>query len=172
VFGARLVDFVDDHHRVRVGTVDQRFEDLPGRAPFHWLDAPDSTQPAVRLLMLMKPIPVPSRWATSRAKWVFPMPGGPSSSIGVILQRVAAVVAQGELAAHVVENAGEVGHLVVEVVHRRQAAGFDLETLGAAFEHALVGGAQRLVFALRQLVQALSTSPTRYTGRICAIGRL
>ena len=34
--------------------------------------------------MLMKPMPVPSRCETSRAKCVLPMPGGPSSSIGVI----------------------------------------------------------------------------------------
>jgi len=34
--------------------------------------------------MLMKPRPVPSSCAISRAKCVLPMPGGPSSSIGVI----------------------------------------------------------------------------------------
>jgi hypothetical protein len=41
------------------------------------------------------------------------------------------------------------------VVHRRQARGLDLEALGALLEHALVGGAQAFVLALRQLVEPL-----------------
>ncbi len=57
---------------------------LPGRAPFHWLDAPLSTQPAVSELIEMKPMPVPSNSAISRAKCVLPTPGGPSSRMGMI----------------------------------------------------------------------------------------
>jgi hypothetical protein len=34
--------------------------------------------------MLMKPRPVPRSWAISRVKCILPMPGGPSSSMGVI----------------------------------------------------------------------------------------
>ena len=56
VLAAGLVDLVDHHHhRVGVLAVDQRLEHgLPGRAPFHWLEAP-STQPAVSGLIEMKP---------------------------------------------------------------------------------------------------------------------
>ena len=56
---------------------------LPGRAPFHWADEPDSSQPAVMELMGNRFMPVPSNSARWRAKWVLPMPGGPSSSMGV-----------------------------------------------------------------------------------------
>jgi hypothetical protein len=37
------------------------------------------------------------------------------------LERIAAVFAERDLALHVVEHVGEVGQVVVEVVHRRQA---------------------------------------------------
>ena len=49
VLAARLVDLVDDHHRIRVLAVDQGLEDLPpARAPSTgWTGGLDSTQPAV-----------------------------------------------------------------------------------------------------------------------------
>ena len=56
---------------------------LPGRAPFHCADDPDSNQPAVMELIGSRFMPVPSNSARWRAKWVLPMPGGPSSSMGV-----------------------------------------------------------------------------------------
>jgi len=70
------------------------------------------------------------------------------------LQRVAAVGAQGQLAAQVVQHLMEVGQLVVQVLHGRQAGGFDLEALGPLLQHALVCGAQGLMIAGRQLAQA------------------
>ena len=68
-------------------------------------------------------------------------------------QRISAVFAQSKLAFDVVQHLSEVGQVVVEVVHHRQTRGFDLKTLGAFFQHALVCGAQAFVFLLRQLVQ-------------------
>src|SRR2546430_10806464 len=55
---------------------------LPGLAFFHCEEAPESTQPAVSELIGTKPKPVPRSCAILRAKWVLPMPGSPSSSIG------------------------------------------------------------------------------------------
>jgi hypothetical protein len=57
------------------------------------------------------------------------------------------------LALDVVEHLGEVGQVVVEVIHHRQAGGLDLKALGALLEHALVGGAQTFMLPLRQLVE-------------------
>jgi hypothetical protein len=55
---------------------------------------------------------------------------GAEQQRGRDLQRIAAVLAQRQLALHVVEHLDEVGQLVVQVVHRRQAGWLDLEALG------------------------------------------
>ena len=81
VLAAGLVDLVDHHHRVGVLAVDQRLEHLlPGRAPFHWLDAPESTQPAVSELIEMKPMPVPGSRDRACAMRHCRRPAAPSSS--------------------------------------------------------------------------------------------
>ena len=65
VLAARLVDLVDDHHRVGVGAVDQRLEDLarPRALP---LAGRAATAPSRRSgeLIETKPMPVPSSCAT------------------------------------------------------------------------------------------------------------
>ncbi len=99
-------------------------------------------------------MPVPSSIDSRARKVRLADAGRAEQQRGRDLERVAAVLAQRELALHVVEHLGEVGHLVVQVLHHWQAGGLDLEAFGTLFEHALVGGAQGLVLLRRQFGQA------------------
>ena len=69
------------------------------------------------------------------------------------LQPVTAVLAQGHMALDVVEHLSEVGQGLVQRTHLGHARGFDLKALRAALQHALVGGAQAFVVAVRQFVE-------------------
>ena len=84
--------------------------------------------------MLMKPMPVPSSVRDLAREVRLADARRAQQQHGRDLQRVAAVVAQGQLALHVVEHLVEVGHLVIEMLHGRQTAGLDLEALGALLE--------------------------------------
>ncbi len=71
------------------------------------------------------------------------------------------------MALDVIQGVGEIGQLLVQGRHVGQAAGLDLEALGAAFQHALVRGAQMLVVPVRELGQlALHLVGAEYAAQI------
>ncbi|MCY1560599.1 hypothetical protein D9M68_977490 [compost metagenome] len=63
-------------------------------------------------------------------------------------QAVAAVLAEGDVALHIVEHLTKIGQQVVERRHVGHARWFDGEALWAALQHALPRVAQAFVFAL------------------------
>ena len=77
---------------VGVLAVDQRLNTLPGRA-LHWLDAPESTQPAVSESIEMKPMPVPEKLG-ERPREVRLADARGRAATAAISERVAAVFAQ------------------------------------------------------------------------------
>ncbi|EWS63850.1 hypothetical protein Y695_02913 [Hydrogenophaga sp. T4] len=145
--GAGLVDLVDHDHRVGVLAVHQglehlaRFGALPlrrgprqqpaGRHRAHRDQAHAGTQQVGDLFGEM---------GLAHAGW-------PEQQDRGHLQAVAAVLAEGHVALHVVQHLTKIGQQVVQRCHVGHARGFDSEALGAAFEHALPGVAQALVFA-------------------------
>mmetsp|Transcript_11770 Transcript_11770/g.27564 ORF Transcript_11770/g.27564 Transcript_11770/m.27564 type:complete len:408 (+) Transcript_11770:337-1560(+) len=152
---AGLVDLVHHHHRVRVVAVHERLEHLAGsRAPPLAAGAgehPAGGQRAHRHethagAQQLRQLPREMRLAHA---------GRAEQQQRRDLERVAAVVAQRDLAPHIVQHLVKVGQLVVQGVHGRQPRGLDLEALLALLEHALIGGAQGFVLLGRQLVQPL-----------------
>ena len=169
VFAAGLVDLVDHHHRVGVLAVDQRLEHLAGPRALplarcarkhpaggeraHRQEAHAGAEQPCQLTREV-------RLADSRCA---------KQEQRRDLQRVAAVLAQRELAPDVVEHVGEVRQLVVQVVHDRHARRLDLEALGALLQHALVGRAQAFVFLRRPAWSG--GARRRRSGRRCASAR-
>lgn len=82
LIASRFIDLIDHHDGIDIVMVKRVWNTFPGRAPFHWLLAPESTHPAVVEPIGINQKPVPSNSATFRPKWVLPIPGGPKRSIG------------------------------------------------------------------------------------------
>jgi hypothetical protein len=149
-----LVDLVDHHHRVGIGAIDQRLEDL-ARARALPLAGRARQHPARGQAAHRDEAHAGAEQCRNLAREVgLAHARRAEQQHRRDLEGVAAVLRQRELAFEIVQHFVEVGQIVVEVLHRRQAAGLDLEALGPALEHALVGAAQRLVLAPRVRRQA------------------
>jgi hypothetical protein len=119
VFAAGLVDLVDHHHRVRILAIDQRLEHLAGARALP-LRRGAAQHPAGRERTHRDETHAGSEQAGQLAREVrLAHTRRAQQQRRRDLQRVAAVLAQRQLAFHVVEHLREVRHLVVQVVHRR-----------------------------------------------------